>query len=66
MFLRWHILSGVQYEAILGPEEVLSERPFTDAENTTREVDVMRYMLEEEREQSEAPDPHVTPESRTR
>jgi hypothetical protein len=48
--LRWHILSGVQYEVILGPEEVLSERPFTDAENTIREVDVMRYMLEEERE----------------
>lgn len=40
----------MQYQAILGPEEVLSERPFTNAENTTREVDVMRYMLEEERE----------------
>jgi hypothetical protein len=40
----------MQYEAILGPEEVLSERPFTNAENTTREVDVMLYMLEEERE----------------
>lgn len=40
----------MQYEAILGPEDVLSERPFTNAENTTREVDVMRYMLEEERE----------------
>jgi hypothetical protein len=39
----------MQYQAILGPEEVLSERPFTDAENTIREVDVMRYMLEEER-----------------
>jgi hypothetical protein len=40
----------MQYEAILGPEEILSERPFTNAENTTREVDVMCYMLEEERE----------------
>lgn len=40
----------MQYAAILGPEEVLSERPFTNAENTVREVDVMRYMLEEERE----------------
>jgi hypothetical protein len=40
----------MQYEAILGPEDVLSERPFTNAENTTREVDVMGYMLEEERE----------------
>jgi len=40
----------VQYEAILGPKEVLSERPFTNAENTIRELDVMRYMLEEERE----------------
>jgi hypothetical protein len=56
----------MQYEAILGPEEVLSGRPFTNAENTTREVDVMRYMLEEERERargwSEAADyapPHV-------
>jgi hypothetical protein len=39
----------MRYEAILGPEDVLSERPFTNAENTTREVDVMRYMLEEER-----------------
>lgn len=40
----------MQYEAVLGPEDVLSERPFTNAENTVREVDVMRYMLEEERE----------------
>jgi hypothetical protein len=40
----------MEYGAILGPEEVLSERPFTNAENTIRELDVMRYMLEEERE----------------
>jgi hypothetical protein len=40
----------VHYEAILGPEDVLSERPFTNADNTAREVDVMHYMLEEERE----------------
>jgi hypothetical protein len=40
----------MEYEAILGPEDVLSERPFTNAENTDREVDVMRYMLDEERE----------------
>ena len=40
----------MKYQAVLGPEEVLSERPFTNAENTIRELDVMRYMLEEERE----------------
>lgn len=40
----------MRYEAELGPEEVLSEKPFTDPANTEREVDVMRVMLEEERE----------------
>jgi hypothetical protein len=40
----------VHYEAILGPDDVLSGRPFTNADNTSREVDVMDYMLEEERE----------------
>jgi hypothetical protein len=40
----------MQYEAILGPGDVLSDRPFTNADNTAREVDVMRAMLEEERE----------------
>jgi hypothetical protein len=39
----------MRYEAELGPEEVLSEKPFTDPANTEREVDVMRVMLEEER-----------------
>jgi hypothetical protein len=40
----------MRYEAELGPEEVLSEKPFTDPANTEREVDVMRVMLEAERE----------------
>jgi hypothetical protein len=40
----------VEYQAVLGPEDVLDEKPFTNAENTEREVDVMRVMLEEERE----------------
>ena len=35
---------------MLGPEDVLADKPFTNAENTEREVDVMRVMLEEERE----------------
>jgi hypothetical protein len=40
----------MRYEAVLGPEELLSERPFTNPENTAREIEVMRVMLEEERE----------------
>jgi hypothetical protein len=40
----------VEYQAVFGPEDVLDEKPFTNAENTEREVDVMRVMLEEERE----------------
>jgi hypothetical protein len=39
----------MEYQAVLGPDDVLDERPFTNAENTEREVDVMRIMLEEER-----------------
>jgi hypothetical protein len=45
-----HILRRVEYEAVLGPDDLFSERPFTDPENTVREIDVMRFMLEEERE----------------
>jgi hypothetical protein len=48
--VRVHILRAMDYEAVLGPEELLSERPFTDPDNTVREVDVMQFMLEEERE----------------
>jgi hypothetical protein len=44
----------MRYEAVLGPEDVLSERPFTDADNTAREADVMRRMLEQERERARA------------
>ena len=40
----------MHYEAILGPQDVLSERPFTNADNTTREADVMLTMLGHERD----------------
>jgi hypothetical protein len=40
----------MEYQAVLGPADVLAEKPFTNAENTEREVDVMQIMLEEERE----------------
>ena len=40
----------MEYQAVLGPDDVLEEKPFTNADNTEREVDVMRIMLEEERE----------------
>jgi hypothetical protein len=39
----------VDYQAVLGPHDVLEEKPFTNADNTEREVDVMQFMLEEER-----------------
>jgi hypothetical protein len=40
----------MDYQAVLGPSEVLPERPFTDPANTEREADVMRAMLEHERD----------------
>jgi hypothetical protein len=39
----------VDYQAVLGPEELLSDRPFTDPANTEREADIMRAMLDYER-----------------
>jgi hypothetical protein len=42
----------MRYEAVLGPDDVLAERPFTNAENTSREVEVMRAMLEGERKRA--------------
>src|SRR4051812_2139053 len=42
----------MEYSAVLGPDEVLSDKPFTDADNTMREVDVMRDMLLHERERA--------------
>jgi hypothetical protein len=39
----------MDYHAVLGPDELLPERPFTDPANTEREADVMRAMLEYER-----------------
>jgi hypothetical protein len=40
----------VEYQAVLGPDDVLADRPFTDAANTGREADVMQVMLEYERD----------------
>ena len=42
----------MEYSAVLGPDEVLSDKPFTDAAYTMREVDVMRHMLLHERERA--------------
>jgi hypothetical protein len=39
----------VEYQAVLGPQDVLADRPFTNPENTEREGDVMRHMLDRER-----------------
>ena len=44
------ILRSVDYQAVLGPDEVLSDRPFTDPANTEREADIMRSMLDHERD----------------
>lgn len=38
------------HDVVLGPDELVPGRPFTDPENTFREADVMRAMLEHERE----------------
>lgn len=40
----------MDYQAVLGPDELLSDRPFTNPENTEREADVMRSMLDYERD----------------
>lgn len=42
----------MHYDAILGPDEVLPDRPFTDVANTEHELTVMRTMLEYERERA--------------
>src|SRR5215210_3075647 len=39
----------MDYQAVLGPDDVLSDRPFTDPANTEREADIMRSMLDYER-----------------
>jgi hypothetical protein len=39
----------MDYQAVLGPDELLAERPFTNPENTEREAEIMRSMLEHER-----------------
>jgi hypothetical protein len=44
----------MEYQAVLGSDEVLDEKPFTNADNTEREVDVMQFMLEEERNLAQA------------
>jgi hypothetical protein len=43
---------GVNYDAIVEADEVLDGKPFTDPENTEREVGVMGQMLEHERERA--------------
>lgn len=40
----------MRYAAVLGPEDVLPERPFTDPANTEREAESMRRILAWERE----------------
>jgi hypothetical protein len=42
----------MEYSAVLGPDDVLREKPFTDAANTEREVGVMQQMLVHERERA--------------
>ncbi len=42
----------MNYDAIMEADEVLGGKPFTDPENTEREADVMRQMLEHERERA--------------
>jgi hypothetical protein len=42
----------MRYSAVLGPDDVLGEKPFTDAANTRREVEVMGRMLVHERERA--------------
>jgi hypothetical protein len=44
----------MDYQAVLGPEDVLPERPFTDPANTELEADVMRGMLDHERDLARA------------
>jgi hypothetical protein len=41
-------------DSVLGPDEILVERPFTDPEFTRREAEVMRAMLAREREYAQA------------
>jgi hypothetical protein len=42
----------MDYAAVLGPDDILGEKPFTNAENTMREVGVMSQMLAYERERA--------------
>lgn len=44
----------MNYDAIVEADEVLAGKPFTDPENTEREVGIMRQMLEHERERARA------------
>jgi hypothetical protein len=39
----------VRYDVVVGPDESIPGRPFTDPANTAREAGVMRQMLERER-----------------
>jgi len=55
----WAVAAGrraytrrVNYDAIVEADELLEGKPFTDPENTEREVGVMSHMLEHERERA--------------
>jgi hypothetical protein len=60
----------MDFHAVLGPEDVLPDRPFTNPENTQREAEVMQSMLEYEcslvrgwRESPDAPSTLVSNEN---
>jgi hypothetical protein len=40
----------MRYDAVLGPDDVLADRPFCDPWVTAREAEIMRAMVERERE----------------
>jgi hypothetical protein len=57
------ILGSLVKYSVIGPDEILAEKPFTDPELTRREAKVMRGMLARERERVQAwqedPDGHM-------
>ena len=48
------ILESLMEYSVIGPDEILGEKPFTDPELTWREAKVMRGMLARERERAQA------------
>jgi hypothetical protein len=43
----------MHFDAVLGPDQVVAERPFTDVCNTQRDLEIMRTMLALERARAE-------------